>query len=145
MMKKIIGTGLVALLLLCGSSLKAQSRAEKAVAEAVENLRRAMVDADSAALDRLLLEELSYGHSLGKVEGKASLIGSLTSGSSDFVSIDLSEQTVVVRKKTAVVRHTLQAQTSDAGRPGAVKIAVLLVWQKDRGAWKLLARQAVRL
>lgn len=133
--------------LLAGSGLiaKAQSRKEKAVANAVESLRKAMIDADSATLNALTQSGLSYGHSSGRVENKASFIRSLVSGASDFVTIELSEQTVQVVDRTAIVRHVLSAQTNDNGKPGNVKLAILTVWEKENFRWKLLARQAVRI
>ena len=36
------------------------------------------------------------------------------------------------------------ATTNDGGKPGTVKLKVLLIFQKENGAWKLLARQAVK-
>lgn len=123
----------------------AQSRKEKAVANAVEALRKAMVDADSTALDRLTQSALSYGHSSGKIEDKKTFIRSIMSGASDFVTIDLSDQTIKVVDKTAIVRHVLSAQTNDNGKPGSVKLGILTIWEKDHWKWKLLARQAYRL
>lgn len=123
----------------------AQSNKVRAVSQAVESLRKAMIEADSASLHALTKKELNYGHSSGRVEDKTSFIRSLTSGTSDFVSIELTDQTVQIVDKTAVVRHTLSAQTNDNGRPGSVKLSILTIWEKDWGKWKLLARQAVRL
>lgn len=123
----------------------AQSRKEKAVAHAVESLRKAMIDADSASLNALTQPVLSYGHSSGRVEDKASFIRSLTSGASDFVTIDLADQTISVVDRTAIVRHVLSAQTNDNGKPGSVKLSILTVWEKEGFRWKLLARQAVRI
>lgn len=127
------------------SRANAQSRDESAVAAAVESLRKAMVDADKTQLDKLVAGNLSYGHSGGKVEGKDSFIESLTSGKSDFVSIELSDQTITVNGNAAIVRHILNAATNDGGKPGTVKLSILLVWQKQGKQWKLLARQAVKL
>ena len=69
----------------------------------------------------------------------------LTNGSSDFVTIDLSEQTISISDKVAVVRHTLNAKTNDGGKPGEVHLKVLLIWQKGKAGWKLLARQAIKI
>jgi ketosteroid isomerase-like protein len=122
----------------------AQTKQETAVANAVEQLRNAMVNADSAMLDQLTMDELSYGHSGGHVDDKKEFVQKLASGKSDFVSINFSEQTITVSGKTAVVRHKLNAFTNDNGKPGEVHLLVLLVWQKTDGKWKLLARQAVK-
>lgn len=136
---------LLLLATLSNSEAGAQSRDKEYVSRAVETFRQAMISADSAVLSALTMNELGYGHSSGRVEDKASFLSALTSGKSDFVSIDLSDQTMQVVGKTAIVRHTLTARTNDSGQPGSVKLAVLTVWQKDKKQWKLLARQAVRL
>jgi len=128
-----------------GNSLYAQSGDEKAVAAAVENLRKAMVDPDKATLEKLTSADLSYGHSSGKVQDQAAFTDALVSGASDFVSIELTDQTIKITGNTAVVRHVLTAATNDGGKAGNVKIAVLLVWIKQSKEWKLLARQAVKI
>lgn len=122
----------------------AQSKDEKAVATQVEALRKAMVDADKPALEKLTDAKLTYGHSGGKLEDQASFVSNIVSGHSDFVSIDLTDQTVVVSGHTAIVRHNFAAATNDNGKPGNVHLHILLVWVKEGGQWKLLARQAVK-
>jgi ketosteroid isomerase-like protein len=126
--------------------LSAQSTEEKEVADAVEQLRVAMVNADKTTLENLAAAKLSYGHSSGAVDDKKTFVEKITSGASDFVSIDLTEQTISISGKVAIVRHTLKAKTNDAGKaPGEVNIKVLLIWQKNKkNGWKLLARQAVK-
>lgn len=142
MAKKMI----VVLMVLTMTALQtfSQSKQEKNVADAVEALRNAMVNGDKAALEKWTAEELSYGHSSGKVENKKDFVENIVSGKSDFVTIELTNQTVQVSGKTAIVRHAFSATTNDNGKPGSVKLLILLVWQKQKGSWKLLARQAVR-
>jgi len=123
----------------------AQSKDHKAVVAAVEKLRMAMISGDRAALTDIASDSLSYGHSGGNVQNKAEFVEAIASGKSDFVTIDLSEQTVSVVKDIAVVRHILTATTNDGGKPGNVKIKILLIWAKEKGQWKMLARQAVKL
>jgi hypothetical protein len=115
-----------------------------AVAAAAEQLRLAMIDPTQGRLSALVADDLSYGHSGGKVDTKASFIADLLDGKSDFVTIAIADQTVKVVGDTAIVRHTLTADTNDSGKPGKVSIKILGVWQKQGGQWKLLARQAVR-
>ena len=130
---------------LTASYAHAQTNDEKAVAAAVESLRKAMIYPDKATLEKLTAPELSYGHSTGKVQDQAAFVDALVSGASDFVTIDLTEQTIKVTGNTAVVRHVLNGTNNDGGKPGVVKIAVLLVWVKQHNDWKLLARQAVKI
>ena len=75
---------------------------------------------------------------------KASFIEALATGKSDFVKIDLSEQSIKIYGKTAVVRHKLIAETNDGGKPATVKLSILYVWQKQGGKWQMVARQAVK-
>lgn len=141
-MKKTILLSCISLLSVFGAA--AQSTAEKKVAAAVEQLRKAMVDGDKQALENMVMDELTYGHSGGHIEGKAEFVDKIVSGKSDFVTIDLSDQKIIIKGHTAIVRHTLNAKTNDGGKPGEVHLLVLLVWQKTGGHWKLLARQAVK-
>src|ERR1700743_1946119 len=123
----------------------AQSKDEQAVAAAVESLRKAMIQPDKAGLDAIALDELTYGHSSGVIQDKAAFEEALLSKASVFVTIDLSGQTVRVVGNTAWVRHTLTATTNDGGKAGTTHLSVLLVWLKQKGQWRLLARQAVKI
>lgn len=118
---------------------------EQAVAQAVEKLRKAMIDPDKATLEGLTATQLSYGHSNGLIEDQAAFVKALLSGESDFVTINLSDQTITVVDKTAWVRHKLMADTKNSGTPGTAKLSVLLVFVKQKNEWKLLARQAVKI
>ncbi|MBV7454746.1 nuclear transport factor 2 family protein [Acidovorax sp. sif1233] len=131
----------------CATSAPAASSAssEQSVAAAAEKLRVAMIDPTPTALAQLVADDLSYGHSGGRVDTKDSFIGDLIAGKSDFVTIAISDQTIKVVGNTAIVRHTLTADTNDSGKPGKVQIKILGVWQQQGGQWKLLARQAVRV
>jgi len=126
-------------------SAVAQSKDQQKVSDAVEKLRKAMVDGDRAALNNAAADSLSYGHSSGKVENKTEFVENIASGKSDFVTIDLSEQTITLSHNIAIVRHLLNATTNDGGKPATVKLKVLLVWEKEKSRWKLLARQAVKV
>ena len=143
-MKKLITLSILAIMTLT-SACTAQSNDEKDVASAVEKMRAAMISASAPELSAIAAEDLSYGHSSGKIETKAQFVDTIVSGRSVFVTIELSNQTIKVTGDTAVVRHTFVAQTNDSGKPGNVKIGILLVWQKQDGQWKLLARQAYKL
>jgi ketosteroid isomerase-like protein len=124
----------------------AQSKSETEVAAAVESLRKAMIDADKATLERLTAAELSYGHSSGKIEDKASFVQALVSGQSDFLEITLTDQTITIKDKVALVRHKLSGNTNDPAKgPAPVNLGILLVWVKEKSGWKLAARQAFKL
>lgn len=141
-MKKIILLILITIVSVGGF---AQSKSEKQVAAATEQLRKAMVDGDRTALENIAAEKLSYGHSGGHIDDKKEFVEKIASGNSDFLSIDISDQTISISGKTAIVRHILTAKTHDKGKDIAdVHLRIILVWQKQAGKWRLLARQAVK-
>ncbi len=142
-MKKIFSV--IIFFLMINTMTVAQNKNEKAVATTVEVLRKAMISGDKAILENLVMDQLSYGHSGGHIDDKKEFIDKIVSGRSDFVTMDLIDQTISVSGKTAIVRHKLNATTNDSGKPGEVHLLVMLVWQKSHGHWKLLARQAVKV
>jgi hypothetical protein len=131
-------------LVFISSTMDAQSKSEKQLAASVEKLRLAMISGNANDLENIVMDELTYGHSGGHVEGKKEFMEKLTSGKSDFVSISLSDQTLQITKKTGIVRHNLSAETNDNNKPATVHLKILLIFVKDDGQWKLLARQAVK-
>ena len=145
LLNRLLAIVLFALVAGCSTVPGAGGAAElDAVASAAERLRLAMIDPTREALAALVDDNLSYGHSGGKVDTKQSYIDDLLAGRSDFVTIVITEQTIKVVGDVAIVRHALSAQTNDSGKPGTVSLKVLGIWQKQDGVWRLIARQAVR-
>jgi ketosteroid isomerase-like protein len=147
MMRTLVLSTVVLALALLGAPhvVLAQASDEAAVAQAVEAFRNAMLKADRGQFEALTAAQLSYGHSAGRVENKAQFIDAATSGRSTWKFITLTDQTNQIVGNNAIVRHTLTGETERDGKTNPVKIGVLMVWQKQDGTWKLLARQAVRL
>jgi hypothetical protein len=118
---------------------------EKAIANRVEILRQAMIDADGAKLKSLTSETLSYVHSNGVLQNQTEFIDGIVSGKSDFVTIDFQGQTIAIHNDVAIVRHVLAAHTKDDGIDKDIRIGIMLVWQKQKKNWVLIARQAFKL
>ena len=123
----------------------AQSNDEKELTATADRFIKALVKADKTVLEELTASELSYGHSSGKEENKTQFIGRIASGSVDFITIDISDQTVKLVGKVAIVRHVFTSKLVDDGKALDIRIGVMMVWQKQKGKWKLLARQAYKL
>lgn len=116
-----------------------------AVTANAEKLRLAMISGEKSALESLILPELTYGHSGGHIDDAKEFVDKLVTKKSDFVTIDITNQTVHIVGSTAIVRHHLYATTADLGKaPGDVSLDIILVWTKVKNDWKLLARQAVK-
>ncbi|MBD8487677.1 nuclear transport factor 2 family protein [Echinicola sp. CAU 1574] len=138
---------LIILLLCIASVFSVQAQSENSIelVKAVQELTNVMINPDKAKLKKLTDKKLSYGHSSGKNEDQETFINTLISGKSDFVSIDLENQSYEVVDDIGIARHILVAETNDGGAPGNVRIGVLMIWRKNDNSWKLLARQAYKL
>ena len=125
------------------TALPAQS-GQKAILSAVDKLHKAIIDGDSDKLHAITTEELTYGHSSGSIENRQEFIEALTSGTSDFAKIKMSDKEVVQKGNTAWVRFIMDADVISDGKTAPITLKVLYIWVKDSSDWKLLARQAVK-
>ena len=126
------------------SSAVAASADEAAVAQAVEALRKALLGQEKTQLAALTAEQLSYGHSGGRVENKAQFIEGVMTRKALVKSITLSDHTIAIVGTNAIVRHTWASESETDGKLTNTQIGVLQVWQKQGDHWQLLARQGFR-
>ena len=136
---------LIIILLAFSISAYCQTKEEKEVIEAIEVLKKGIIDADKNLLNMIAAEDLVYGHSSGKVQNKSEFIAEIVSKQPVYLSIDMTDQTIRMSGNVAIVRHIYSAETMNNGTAGHVKIGNTLIWQKQHGKWKLLARQAYKL
>ena len=130
--------------LLISSASFAQTADEKQITDRMETLRKTLITPDKAVLEDLVADELSYGHSTGVIEDKSAFVDALVNGKTVFTAVTLSDQTIKIAGNAAIVRHHMVADLNNNNKPTKVDIIVLLVWQKQNGKWKLLARQAAK-
>lgn len=140
-MKKLIF--LVAAGLVC-SGAWANAADGNAVNDAMNRLSAAMIAGDAQKMKELTADTLTYGHSSGRVQDQAAFVDTIASGQTRYRRIDLSNTVTTVTGDNAVVRDHFSGTTESAGKLTEVDFDVLLVWQKQDGAWKLLARQGYK-
>lgn len=122
------------------------AQSQKEVETAVLQLKAAMLAEDTESLQKLTSKNLSYGHSAGKIENQEEYLAVFKSGNTDYTVWDITEQEIQLEgKNLALVRHKVSAEIQTNGVPNNLKIGLLMVWVKEKGDWKLLARQAFRL
>ena len=140
--------------LLTRGSVDAQGGDEAAVAQSVETLCKAQLEADRAKLAQVTSEQVSYGHSDGRVETKEQFINGVMTRKQVVKSLTFPELKLSVVGNAAVVRHIFLAESELDGKATTTKtrldrgrgaLGALQVWQKQDGSWKLLARQGFRL
>ena len=131
--------------LLFKGSAGAQSADEAAVAQAIETLRQAQFAADKAKLEQVTAAQVSYGHSDGRVETKEEFIKGVMTRTQVVKSITFPELKVAVVGNAAIARHIYLGEAEREGKLTTTRIGALQLWQKQDGAWKLIARQGFRL
>ena len=105
---------------------------------------QAMVSVDERALDTLLAEELTYTHTTGNVDSKASLLDALRTGRLAYDSISPGEVRVRVYERTAVATGTarIQARADGVVRRFSIRYTEAYVRRAER--WQLVAWQSTR-
>jgi ketosteroid isomerase-like protein len=131
--------------LLHNSAAYAEVGDEAAVNQAVEALRKAVLEADKARLEQLSAAQLSHGHSDGRVQTKAEFIDGVVTRKAIVKSIAFPELSVAVVANTAIARQIYASESETDGKPTSTRIGALRIWQKQDGSWKLLARQGFKL
>jgi len=131
--------------LLSDRPARAEAGEEAAVKQSVEALREALLKADKPQLERMTADQVSYGHSDGRVQDKAEFINGVMTRKATVKSITFPDVKVSVAGDAAVVRHLYESESETDGKANNVKIGMLSVWQKQGGNWKLLARQGYKL
>jgi ketosteroid isomerase-like protein len=125
----------------------AASEDEDAVGKNVEAFRAAQFAANAEALASLCAAELSYSHSDGRVEDKATFIANATNGKSKFLSLEYQDTKIRVVGPAAIVRfHWVGEQEAVAdGKKSSTNLHILMNWQKQAADWKLLSRASTKL
>src|SRR4051794_39942627 len=120
---------------------------EEAVAKNVEAFRKAQISANAEALASLCANELSYSHSDGRVEDKATFIANATNGKSKVLSLEYQDPKIAVVGPAAIVRfHWVgEAEAVADGKKSSTNLHILMNWQKQGADWKLLSRASTKL
>ena len=127
------------------TSISAQSQDEEYIASAIEKLRIVMMKPDSAVLADLASDDLEYVHSSGTVRDKNGFINEFMKRQTNVTNVVFSNQTIKFSGDVAIVRHRMVADAHNPGYPPLIDIIVMMVWKKEHGKWKMLARQAAKL
>jgi hypothetical protein len=131
--------------LLLSRSVVAEAGDEESVAQSVETLRKALLEADRSKLEQVASAQISYGHSDGRVETKEQFIHGVMTRKQIVKSLAFPELKVAVVGNAAIARHIYLSESERDGKATTTRIGALQVWQKQDGGWKLLARQGFRL
>ena len=118
------------------------AQSESDVKTALFQMRSAMLDEDEPTLRALTSEHLTYGHSSGVIETQEQFLAVFASGKTDYQNWDIYDLEITFPKSDlGLIRHKVNADINS----NHLELGLLMVWTKEKGQWKLLARQAFRL
>jgi hypothetical protein len=100
---------------------------------------------DFDTLDKLLADDLTYGHSTGVLETKAVFLASLKSGKLKFKKIEPADVQVRVFGATAIITGTAKLAVVSNGEAKDVAIRFTDAWVRRAGRWQMVAWQSTKL
>ena len=112
---------------------------EDQVRKLEEQRYAAMLTGDVAALEKLLDDALTYTHSSGVVDTKASYIGGVRDKVWEYKNIARENERVVIRGDCGLVFGRLRIDLNVRGTAKKVDSNALAVWVEDGGQTRLVA------
>ena len=122
----------------------AQSR-EKEVEASVESLNNSMISKNKQVMEKLVSNDVSYGHSTGAVQNKTEFMNDIMNGVVKFTAFVAENQKISLTDDLAIVRNTSSIVGNRGDAPLNLKIGILMVWKKQGDHWELIARQGYKL
>ncbi len=116
------------------------------MAKNLEAFRAAQAAGNAEVLASICAEELSYSHSSGKVDDKASLMSGVAKANYKWTSLEYKNPTIRIVGPAAIVRFNFVGEQEFAdGKKTPQNLHILMNWQKQGDDWKLLSRAATQL
>ena len=109
------------------------------------NRIRALIHADRAALEAVLADELTYGHSDGRRQTKAELLNAVAAGAITYQSYDGPRPEVRVYGDVGVMSGVAELRATAGETAVKFRIRYLAVYAKRGDAWRLVAYQSASL
>jgi len=126
----------LALLLLAAALAMPAASIEETIKANLVKFDAAAKGGDAAALNSILADDLTFGHSSAKFENKAECVAALVKTKPTYTHRDVK---VRVYGNTALVDMNMHIE------PQGFDIAVLQVWVKKGKDWLMVARHSTRL
>lgn len=114
-----------------------------AVLKAETEWKAAVLNAERAALEKLIGADLSYTHSSGKTQTKEQFIQDVTSGTFHYKAIEFETSQFRQYGNAAVV--VTHAATITTVETGTSHLYLTEVWAKEKGQWQMVSRQATKI
>jgi ketosteroid isomerase-like protein len=115
---------------------------ERAVHEAMENLKQYIVERNVPALSELWTEDYTFINPQGGLVTREQRIANLTSGNTNVQIIDNEREiTIRVYGDMAVVQNLSTLRGTFSGAPTDTDLRGTFVWVRRNGQWRLVTNQ----
>jgi ketosteroid isomerase-like protein len=122
------------------------SKSEQEVRQAIEKYRTALVQRDTAALEKIWADDYVFVNASGEVLTKAQRLANAKSGATTLDSIKEEENiTVRVYQNSAVATSRVTIKGQYAGQPTSGQYRSTHVWVKGPTGWQLVSNQLTTL
>lgn len=112
----------------------------------IDNERiQAMLRGDTATLNRILSDDLTYTHSSGRTETKQQFIDGIKSGARKYEMLETDEVQVRVYGEGAVVTGRAKVKVNSGGQANNFQIRFTSVYINQQGRWQFAAWQSTRI
>ena len=132
------------LLVLCSFVVASAQTEEAKVIQASKDLHKALVSQNKASLNQITDKALSYGHSNGWIQTKATLVSDFESGRITYHSIVEDSVSATLNGTMASVRFNGVYVATNNGVKSENRLKVLEVWVKKGNRWILFSRQGFK-
>ena len=132
------------LLILTAALCAAQETKEKFLA-LDKQWSDAIVNGDTATLDKLLASDLVYAHASGIVDTKTSYINKIKEHKQVYKSFEQRNPVVNIYKDSAVTFSWVRVTGTNQAGPFDDKIMLIHFWVKQNNAWRLAGHQTTRV
>lgn len=126
---------------------QAQSKEERTVIERTYLLSHTVFGTkDSLTTEDLFARTATYGHSSGLLQSRSEAVNGIVHNRSTYRDTAVSDMKVFIEGNTAIVRHRFSAvEVTKDGKSVPLNFLMTLVWIRERGKWRLMGRQALKL
>ena len=118
--------------------------AEDELRRSMEVLKAALLKRDSVVLTDILSADLTYGHSNGWTQNKSDFIRSVLSGEQEYILLEPRDIRIRNYGNAAVVDFESLVAVRMKGDLMRLDLDILMVWIREGGTWRLVARQSAK-
>jgi len=118
---------------------------EQKISDLLDQYTKALLDKDSAALDRIWADDLSFINLRGELLTKQNRMDNIKTGATSFKSIELTDKKVRVYSEAAVATCKVVLEAKYSGQEGSGAYRVTTVWARPKDSWQMVAVQMTRI